>query len=217
MIYSAVFFDFDYTLADSSEGIVKCFRFVLNHCGFDMVTDEAIRRTIGMTLEDAFRTLTDCRDEQTITIMRNEYTDYARVHMTDCTRFFPDAATLLVDLKTQGVKTAIISTKNRELIDEFLAANDLKYMIDLVLGIYDVAAAKPAPDGIIQAAEQLHVALKDILYVGDSLIDAQAAANAGVDFSAVTTGTTLADSFAALPCKAVVPCLSALRPIIFGE
>ena len=34
MNYSAYLFDFDYTLADSSKGIVKCYRIVLEQHGF---------------------------------------------------------------------------------------------------------------------------------------------------------------------------------------
>ena len=41
MTYGAYFFDFDLTLADSREGITKCFRGVLSRHGFTDVTDDA--------------------------------------------------------------------------------------------------------------------------------------------------------------------------------
>jgi hypothetical protein len=47
MGYTTYLFDFDYTLADSSRGIVTCFRNVLNKHGYTNVTDEDIKRTIG--------------------------------------------------------------------------------------------------------------------------------------------------------------------------
>lgn len=47
MNYKTYLFDFDYTLADSSRGIVKCFRIVLTRHQYLTVTDEAIKRTIG--------------------------------------------------------------------------------------------------------------------------------------------------------------------------
>ena len=49
MNYKTYLFDFDYTLADSSRGIVKCFRIVLTRHQYLTVTDEAIKRTIGKT------------------------------------------------------------------------------------------------------------------------------------------------------------------------
>ncbi len=54
MNYKTYLFDFDYTLADSSRGIVKCFRIVLTRHQYLTVTDEAIKRTIGKTLEESF-------------------------------------------------------------------------------------------------------------------------------------------------------------------
>lgn len=46
MNYKTYLFDFDYTLADSSRGIVTCFRNVLNRHQYTNVTDEAIKRTM---------------------------------------------------------------------------------------------------------------------------------------------------------------------------
>ena len=57
MNYKTYLFDFDYTLADSSRGIVKCFRIVLTRHQYLTVTDEAIKRTIGKTLEESFSIL----------------------------------------------------------------------------------------------------------------------------------------------------------------
>ena len=57
MNYTTYLFDFDYTLADSSRGIVTCFRNVLNRHGYTQPTDDDIKRTIGKTLEDSFSIL----------------------------------------------------------------------------------------------------------------------------------------------------------------
>ena len=46
MNYTTYLFDFDYTLADSSRGIVTCFRNVLNRHGYTHPTDDDIKRTI---------------------------------------------------------------------------------------------------------------------------------------------------------------------------
>ena len=54
MNYTTYLFDFDYTLADSSRGIVTCFHNVLTRHGYTEVTDDDIKRTIGKTLEDSF-------------------------------------------------------------------------------------------------------------------------------------------------------------------
>ena len=54
MNFKAVFFDFDYTLADGTEAIVAGFRYAFGRMGLPEPTEEAIRPTIGMVLEDEF-------------------------------------------------------------------------------------------------------------------------------------------------------------------
>ncbi len=49
----AVLFDFDFTLADSSEGIVVCMNHALARLGLPPASADAIRRTIGLDLHTA--------------------------------------------------------------------------------------------------------------------------------------------------------------------
>ena len=49
-----VIFDFDYTLADSSRGIVASINFALRELGLPTVSAERARRTIGLPLSDTF-------------------------------------------------------------------------------------------------------------------------------------------------------------------
>ena len=49
-----------------------------------------------------------------------------------------------------------------------------------------------------------NVGNKSALYIGDSLIDAQTAENAKVDFLAITTGTTTVDEFKRVKRVAII-------------
>jgi phosphoglycolate phosphatase len=55
--FHAVIFDFDYTLADSSQGAVECINFALAEMGLARVPAEAACRTIGLSLHETFLTL----------------------------------------------------------------------------------------------------------------------------------------------------------------
>ena len=57
----AVIFDFDYTLADSSSGVIESVRYALESLGLPMVAEDAVRPTIGLSLSEAFRTLVHSR------------------------------------------------------------------------------------------------------------------------------------------------------------
>lgn len=80
--YQAYLFDFDYTLADSSKGIVMCYRNVLERHGFHQVDDLSIKRTIGKTLVDSFSIMTGITDADTLETFRKEYVKEADQHMT---------------------------------------------------------------------------------------------------------------------------------------
>ncbi len=210
MRYTTYLFDFDYTLADSSRGITLCFRHVLERNGYAGVTDEAIRRTIGKTLEESFSILTGITDPDRLAAFKAEYRREADVYMTPNTRLFPETLRVLRTLKERGAKVGIISTKYRfrihDTMDQHLPAD----FLDIVVGGEDVSRAKPDPEGLLYAIRQLGVKKKRVLYIGDSTVDAETAQAAGVDFAGVTHGVTTADELAAYPHRRIMDSLTEL-------
>lgn len=88
MEYTTYLFDFDYTLVDSSRGIVLCFRNVLERHEHTDITDEQIKRTIGKTLEESFSILTGIEDTNTLAQYRKEYVKEADEHVNANTVLF---------------------------------------------------------------------------------------------------------------------------------
>lgn len=60
----AIFFDFDYTLEDSTEGIVASVNFALKQLGYHEQETPAIKKTIGLSLEETYSTLTGKNSER---------------------------------------------------------------------------------------------------------------------------------------------------------
>lgn len=197
--YTTYLFDFDYTLADSSKGIVLCFRHVLNLHGYTGITDEDIKRTIGKTLEESFSILTGVKDADILAAYKKEYVKAADQHMTANTFLFPETIDVLTRLKEQGAQIGIISTKFRYRIMELLSQKLPAGFLDIIVGGEDVKAAKPSPEGVLFAIEHLHTSKKNTLYVGDSTVDAETAQAAGVDFMGVLHGATTHSELAAYP------------------
>lgn len=210
MNYTTYLFDFDYTLADSSRGIVTCFRNVLNRHGYAEVTEESIKHTIGKTLEESFSILTGVTDAETLAVYKQEYTREADIHMTANTRFFPETKQVLTALKETGAKVGIISTKYRYRIKELMDKHFPDGFLHLVVGGEDVKAAKPSPEGLLLALDKLHATRAGTLYIGDSTVDAETALAAGVDFAGVTHGVTTADELARYPHVRIMPTLEGL-------
>lgn len=208
--YKAYLFDFDYTLVDSSKGIVMCFRHVLEKHGFAHVTDAEIKRTIGKTLEESFTILTGEYDKGKLQEWRKEYVEKANTCMTVHTRFFSETKSVLESLKNQGVKLGIISTKFRYRIQEFTDLALSTGFFDIVVGGEDVQQPKPAPEGIFLALQQLACNPEDCLYLGDSTVDAETARSAGVDFAGVLHGATTLKELQAYPHVAIMNDLNLL-------
>ena len=190
MKYQAYLFDFDYTLANSEKGILGCFRYVLQKYQYQGISDEEIKKTIGMTLKDAFRKLTKVEDEDIISEYQTVYRKKADEIMNKNTVIFPSVPEVLKTLSKNGKNVMIVSTKGRERIEEFFDIVGLKQEIDFILGGEDVKKEKPNPEGILTVIERFGLQREDVLYIGDSVIDAQAAQKAGVDFVGVTSGVT---------------------------
>lgn len=210
MNYKTYLFDFDYTLADSSRGIVTCFRNVLNRHQFTDITDEAIKRTIGKTLEDSFSILTGITDPEQLAALRQEYRLEADVHMNANTRLFPDTLSTLKELKKRGARIGIISTKYRFRILSYLDDYLPKDFLDIVVGGEDVKAPKPSPEGVFFALEHLGSTPQETLYIGDSTVDAETAQNAGVDFAGVLNGMTTTEELHAYPHRTIMSNLADL-------
>ncbi|MDE6794420.1 MAG: HAD-IA family hydrolase [Muribaculaceae bacterium] len=214
--YEAYLFDFDYTLADSSRGIVMCFQDVLKRAGYSDISDDTIKRTIGLTLEEAFAEMTGVTDSETLARWRKEYVSIADKIMNDATVLFPEVAEVLATLRERGAKTGIISTKYRYRIENFLLRHFDSLPVDIIIGGEDVKTPKPSPEGVIEAMERLGVKPENVLYCGDSVVDASTAVNAGVDFAAILHGVTPRSVFEPLPHVLITNNLIDILPTPIG-
>ncbi len=208
--YHTYLFDFDYTLADSSKGIVICFRNVLERHRHTGISDEQIKRTIGKTLVDSFSILTGIGDEAILEEYRKEYVKEADRFMTANTRLFPETVSVLQALKEKGANIGIISTKYRYRIMELAKDTVPEGIIDLIVGGEDVKTAKPSPEGVFLALKNLETDKDTTLYIGDSIVDAETAQAAGMDFAGVLHGATTAEELEAYPHVAIMKDLTEL-------
>ena len=191
MSVRAVLFDFDFTLGDSADAIVHCSRAAFVDMGLEPADPRAIRRTIGLTLQESFRVLTGGAEaaEQYLRC----YVAHADQVMTAMTTVYEPAADVLASMRARGVATAIVSTKYRYRIESILERVGLAGAVDVIVGGEDVTRHKPDPEGLQRALSGLGVDRGKALYVGDHPVDGHAAARAGVRFVRVLTGEDVGD------------------------
>ena len=190
----AVIFDFDYTLGDSTDGIVLSVNYALEKLGFKRKNKEEIRKTIGLSLKDTYSALTGKSDKEAGPFLKY-FKEKADQVMVENTILYSDVKEVLQELKKEGYKIGIVTNKFRYRIEQILIWQHASTLIDLIIGSEDVKIEKPNPEGLLWAIRHLQLKKDEILYIGDSLVDAKTAENAEVDFVAVLTGTTTADEF----------------------
>lgn len=208
--YAAYIFDFDLTLANTAGAIVMCANCALEQMNRPPCSVEDIKKTIGYPLGDMFETLTGVRDDKLREEFVTRYMQKADDVMTEKTELFPDTIRTLEYLKSGNKKTGIVTTKRRSRIDEVLQKDRIEHLIDIVVGGDEVKKMKPDPSGLLFAIRELKVPKEKVLYIGDSVVDAETAKNAGVDFTAVTTGATPRETFLPLPHKRIISSLTEL-------
>ena len=99
-------------------------------------------------------------------------------------------------------------------VEEVLQREAMLQAFACVLGAEDVPAFKPDPSGLQLALQRLHVTAADAIYVGDTTIDAEAAANAGLRFVAVLSGPTTRSDFEGFATAAILETVGALSDLI---
>lgn len=210
MRYRGVFFDFDYTLGDATRAIVAGYEFALARLGHPAPNREAVRRTVGYTVQDGYTMLTGDRDEARREQAREIFASVARPMQRTTTRLFPGAEALLRGLHDRGVTLALVSSKGGDTLRQVNRLLGIDDLFALTVGGHDVARPKPHPEGLLFALERLGLTGEQVLYCGDSTVDARTAQAAGVDFCGVCNGTTTAEELAAYPHVHIAPDLGEL-------
>lgn len=203
--YSTILFDFDYTLADSSVGIVLCTNYALRELRLPERDAEMIRLTIGLTLPKMLLALAGEPHLHLIDEFTRLFIEHADEVMTPNTAVFPFTAPLLTDLRQRGYKLGIVSTKRRIQIAEIMRQCGLDTAVDVIVGYEDVTHHKPDPESLQLAMQKLgEPDPARCLYVGDSVSDGGATQRLGMPFVGVLTGKTTRATLSKFPHVAIL-------------
>ena len=212
--FGTVIFDFDYTLADSSKGVIVSVNFALDQLGLPTASDEAICRTIGLSLQDTLLKLTGTQYSTLSDEFANLFIQRADQVMADLTTLFEFVPETIELLKQRGFGLGIGATKFRYRIEAILRRENLLDAFDIIVGGEDVSTHKPSPKGLLTAIERMNSLPSSCLYVGDSVTDAETAKRAGMPFVAVLSGVTPEEDFGDYEVYGILADLTQLTNLI---
>jgi pyrophosphatase PpaX len=174
--YDTVLFDLDGTTIDTNELIIESIQHVWTSRYGKRLEREVIIPQMGRTLEQQFKTFTG---EDDVTEFIAAYRKFNYAAHDDYVKPFPHVAEVLHELRANGVKLGVVTTKMRESTNRSLAWCGLDGLFDVIVTFEDVTHPKPHPEPVLMALEQLGAGAERTLMVGDSPFDIQSANEAG--------------------------------------
>ncbi len=197
-------FDLDGTLVDSLPGIAVTLNRCLATHGFPKHSDAAVRTFVGDGLRKLIERATPRQTgpEQTQALVALFKKDYETLWQQG-THPFPGIPDLLHQLQQNGHPLAILSNKPHEVTGTIVRTVFPTIHFQAVLGQQDGTPLKPDPASALRIAGQLGLAPADCILIGDSSIDIQTAANAGMSSIGVDWGYHDRDKLTAAGAKLI--------------
>jgi phosphoglycolate phosphatase len=186
--FRLVVFDWDGTLMDSIGTIVECtLAAIADVPGMVAPPVETIRGSIGLGLVETMTRFFPDGDPALFTQVATAYRDRWRAEFKDCVQLLPGAKETVATLADSGYLLGVATAKGRVGLERELIATGLAPYFHATRTV-DEAPSKPAPGMLFQLCDELGVAPREALMVGDTAWDLEMARNAGCPGVGVLTG-----------------------------
>lgn len=168
MKIKAIYFDCDGTLLDTLRDIHEALNCTLQELGKPVVTIEQTRSFVGNGLRNVLRIALNSDD---VDFALERFHHYYATNLIVYSVPYMGVIEFLEELKTMGIKLGMISNKT-DLYIQRLTQHFFKDKFDVVLGERTDLKRKPYRDMLDYALKETNNTSEEIIFVGDSLVDA---------------------------------------------
>ena len=207
--FDLIAFDWDGTLFDSTQIIVRCIQSAVVDVGGSKPSDKAAAYVIGMGLMQALAHAAPDVPKEKYPELGARYRHHYTRHQDDLS-LFDGVLPLLADLKSRRHRLAVATGKSRRGLDEVLHTVQLAGLFDSSRTA-DETAGKPHPRMLQELMDELDIGPERTLMIGDTTHDLQMAVNAGCASVGVSYGAHDPAEFAALAPLFVAHSVAQLR------
>lgn len=187
MRYSAVIFDFDGTICDTGEGILKSAKYALEAFGYNAPDYEELTCFIGppllITFQEKFGA-DAARADELVKKFRERYTNKGVFE----SKLYDGIKELLISLKKDNIKIGIASSKPQEYIETLLDHFGIKSYFDVICGVTFTADCESKASIIARCQKELNIAGNECIMVGDKKYDIEGAKTNLIDSVGVLWG-----------------------------
>lgn len=186
--YSLAVFDLDGTVLDTLGDLAASTNFALGEYGLPARSIDEVRRFVGNGIRLLIeRAVPENTAPETVDGVFEAFRAHYAAHCADTTRAYDGTERLLCDLRTAGIKTAVVSNKADFAVKE-LCGRYFEGLFDIAVGERENIRRKPAPDSVLEVMKSLSATPGETVYIGDSDVDIMTAKNAGTHCISVTWG-----------------------------
>ncbi|MGJ7527962.1 MULTISPECIES: HAD family hydrolase [unclassified Variovorax] len=191
--FDLIAFDWDGTLYDSTQLIVRCIQAAVIDVGGAKPTENDAAWVIGLGLAEALARAAPDVPKEKYPELGARYRYHYLQHQDDLVLF--DGVLQMIDaLRARGHKLAVATGKSRRGLNEALKSVALRDRFD-ASRTADETFGKPHPRMLLELMEELDVTPERTLMIGDTTHDLQLAQNAGCPSVGVSYGAHEPASF----------------------
>lgn len=210
-----IIFDFDGTLCDTRQNIIKAFRATMDALGLPLRSEAACGATIGLTLRDGFAelypALSDAEVEHAVDTYRRIFAEHREEYMP---ALFAGVSDVLDKLHGDGYTLAIATSRLTDSLMLFMRAHNIDGYFTYVVGSDSVEHHKPAPDPANKILATLGFKPSEAIVVGDMPVDVLMAHNADIKAVGVTYGNATREELIAAEADYIIDDIRELLPIV---
>lgn len=210
MAITAVLFDIDGTLVDSNDHHVIAWEEAFAGIGarFDRQT---IHDQIGKGTDMLVPTLLPDLDEEAQARLGEAHGEVFKARFLNEMKPFPGAHDLLRRAQAAGLQVVLASSASEEELDHYLGLLDARELVAETTSADDVENTKPAPDIFATALTKIgSPPPREVIVVGDTPYDLEAAAKCGIAAIAVRSGGFADDALTRAGAVAIYDNVAAL-------
>ena len=185
MTPKAIFFDLDGTLTDSGEGIINCAELALRHFGLPVPSREEMRVFVGPPLDKMFVQYGVPADRamEAIEVFRSRYVPIGIFENHP----YPGIRELLEQLKAQGHRLFVATSKPEEMALQVLDRFDLSQYFEKICGATLDRSRIEKSDVIAYLLTQVD-SVENTVMVGDTKFDVLGASAHNIPTIGITWG-----------------------------
>lgn len=185
MAQKTILFDLDGTLTDSGEGIINCASLALEYFGIPVPSREAMRVFVGPPLHEMFVKfgVPANQADKAVEVYRSRYFTVGKFENFP----YPGIPELLADLKNQGHRLLVATSKPEALSVEILEKFELAGYFDRICGA-SMDRSRSTKEDVIAYLLKEYEADETMVMVGDTAFDVIGATAHGIPTIGVAWG-----------------------------